>query len=132
MSGISDINTLLKSMSPKLREGTYVFITLPKEDFEQLNVNPMLVFEEEEDTTLIITKEEADSNKLPYEATWSLITLSIHSDLEAVGFLAAISNKLAEARISVNVISAYYHDHLFVPVDKTELAMEVLAKLSDT
>jgi hypothetical protein len=55
-----------------------------------------------------------------------MITLTIHSDLQAVGFLAPIMTRLAEAGISVNPVSAFYHDHLFVPWDKRNEAMEIL------
>ena len=52
-----------------------------------------------------------------------MITLSVHSSLDAVGFLAAITNKLAAAAISFNPVSAYYHDHLFIPANRAEQAM---------
>jgi YidC/Oxa1 family membrane protein insertase len=44
----------------------------------------------------------------------------------SVGFLAPIMTRLAEAGISVNPVSAFYHDHLFVPWDKRNEAMEIL------
>jgi hypothetical protein len=61
-----------------------------------------------------------------------MITLTVQSSLEAVGFLAAITTKLATHGISVNAISAYYHDHLFVPADKAEIAMRLLQEFSET
>jgi len=67
---------------------------------------------------------------LPIEKTFlsvfRMIALSVRSSLDAVGFLAAISQKLAEHEISVNAISAYYHDHLFVPTAQAERVMELL------
>jgi hypothetical protein len=54
--------------------------------------------------------------------------LTVHSSLEAVGFLAAITARLAETGISVNVVSAFYHDHLFVPHDRAD---EALARIFD-
>jgi hypothetical protein len=55
-----------------------------------------------------------------------MITLSIHSDLEAVGFLAAITTALAAIDIPVNAVSAYYHDHTFVPYEHHDDALECL------
>jgi hypothetical protein len=46
-----------------------------------------------------------------------------------VGFLAAVMARLAAHGISTNAISAYYHDHLFLPVDRAEEAMELLQSL---
>ena len=60
--------------------------------------------------------------------TW--ITLDVHSSLEAVGLTAAVSAALAEENISCNVVAAYYHDHLFVPVADAERAMETLMRLT--
>ncbi|HEY9768965.1 MAG TPA: ACT domain-containing protein [Coleofasciculaceae cyanobacterium] len=60
-----------------------------------------------------------------------MITLSVHSSLEAVSFLAAITAKLAEHKIGVNPVSAYHHDHLFVPVSRAQEAMILLKEFSD-
>jgi hypothetical protein len=46
-----------------------------------------------------------------------------------VGFLAAITARLAQAGISLNAVSAYYHDHLFVPWENRERAMQILKEL---
>jgi hypothetical protein len=114
-------------MKPKLAPGEYVFCTVkPKLPL----VKARMVFEEEEGTTLILEKKLADKNSLPYSGTWSLVTLTVHSDLAAVGLLAAITEKLAKSGISVNAVSAYYHDHLFVPKDRAKEAMALLAEFS--
>ena len=67
---------------------------------------------------------------LSYSLVCAWITLTVHSSLEAVGLTAAVSRALAEENISCNVVAAYYHDHLFVPVGDGERAMEVLLALS--
>jgi uncharacterized protein len=59
-----------------------------------------------------------------------MITLRIHSSLEAVGFLARIAAELARLGISVNVVSAFHHDHLFVPAGRAEEAMAALRALA--
>jgi hypothetical protein len=117
-------------MQPKRVSGKFVFCTVSNSKLSALKITPKLIFQEEEGVTLILEKEVADKNKLSYDKIWSLITLNINSDLSAVGFLAAITPALAQAGISVNVVSAYYHDHLFVPERKEKEAISVLKRLS--
>ena len=59
-----------------------------------------------------------------------MITLNVHSALDAVGFLAAVATALSERGIGVNPVAGYYHDHLFIPADRAEEAMAVLEGLS--
>ncbi|MEO1490422.1 MAG: ACT domain-containing protein, partial [Pseudomonadota bacterium] len=57
-------------------------------------------------------------------------SLEVHSDLEAVGLTAAVSVALADAGIACNVIAGLHHDHLFVPWERRETAIEQLQRLS--
>jgi hypothetical protein len=59
-----------------------------------------------------------------------MITLEVNSSLEAVGFLAAITGRLAEAGIPVNPVSGFHHDHLFMPEGRAEEAMAILGKMA--
>lgn len=129
---ITNLNALIKSMKPQLNLGEYVFCTLSKVKLNALNIEPVMEFEEEEGITVIVEKAVADANTLPYQGTWGWITLAVNSDLAAVGFLAAMTKKLAEGDISVNAVSAFYHDHLFVPYEKAKKAMSLLEELSKT
>ncbi|MCM8782726.1 MAG: ACT domain-containing protein [Candidatus Omnitrophica bacterium] len=130
MAKIKDLNKLLKSIDPRLIKGEYVFCTLSKNKYSKLNLNPLMFFNEKEGITLILKKDLADKNDLFYEKVWRLITLNVHSDLSAVGFLAEITKKLASSNISVNAVSAYYHDHIFVPSEKSKEALKLLRHLS--
>lgn len=130
MSGIKDLNKLIKSMKPALIKGNFVFCTISEKQFSKLKVRPKLIFMEKEGITFIVEKKIADKNSLMYSSVWAMITLTIHSDLTAVGFLAVITNKLAKQGITVNVVSAYYHDHLFVPFKKAKKAVFLLKELS--
>ena len=49
-----------------------------------------------------------------------------------LGFLAVILRHLADAGVSVNVASGFYHDHLFVQDGEEELVMELLKELSQS
>ncbi|MHA1587886.1 MAG: ACT domain-containing protein [Candidatus Thorarchaeota archaeon] len=131
MSGENDLEILLRSMHPRLSEYQFVFCTILPDKLSTLKMEPLFVFREKEGATIIIEKRQADSESLDYDAVWSWISLTVHSSLSAIGFLAAITAKLSENRISVNVVSAYFHDHLFVPQEKASLAMQVLVDFQE-
>ena len=126
MSGETKIKILLQTMQPLLSPEEYVFCSLQLQDVKNLDLNSVGTFREKEGLTLILTKKEADRHKLTYSAIFSMITLEVHSSLEAVGFMAAIASLLARHNISVNPVSAYYHDHLFIPVARSQEAMSLL------
>ncbi|MBD1935639.1 MULTISPECIES: ACT domain-containing protein [Cyanophyceae] len=130
MLGETDLDVLLKSMKPVLRDGEFVFCILSPQCFNELDFQPIGQFQEDEGLTLILKREQADNLGLQYEYISRMITLSVHSNLNAVGFLAAITAKLTEYGISVNPVAAYYHDHLFVPTEKANDAIKALAELS--
>lgn len=130
MFGEKSLTTLLKSMQPELLKEEYIFCLVPPEQVKTLNIAPVCQFRELEGMTLILTRQEAERVNIDYKLVFKMITLQVHSSLEAVGFIAAIANKLAENGISVNVVSAYYHDHLFVSSEKAEQVMQLLAEMS--
>jgi uncharacterized protein len=130
MSGELNLEQLLKSMQPVLQNGEYIFCSLDPQDDRCAAVKPIGSFQEREGLTLILSREEADAAGIPYTSTFARITLSVHSSLEAVGFLAKITSLLAQQGISVNPVSAYYHDHLFVPIARVNEAMQLLQTLA--
>lgn len=128
MSGITDLNTLLASMSPVIDNNTYVFCCIAHGSMENyLSLEPLATFKEIEGMTLVLTKEIADKAGLSYQICFRCITLNVHSSLEAVGLTAAVASQLTNYGISANVIAAFYHDHIFVPAGKAELALEALS-----
>jgi hypothetical protein len=126
VGGETDLKTLLASMRPELRPDVYVFITVPS--FQDLpdGVQPLMVFGEREGWTCILTEAAARAAGLAGIFRCRMITLTVHSSLEAVGFLAAVTTRLAAAGIGVNPVSGFYHDHLFVPAERAEEAMAIL------
>lgn len=131
MAGETDLETLLQSMQPTLHPGVYVFATVP-EDLETESLRPRMSFVEAEGTTLILLKEVAETHGIDFDFPCRMITLNVHSALEAVGFLAAITNKLAALKMGVNPVSAYFHDHLFVPEDRADDAIQALMEFSSS
>ena len=120
---------VLRELKPKLNDGNFVFCTV--RDLSGINISDILfLFQEEEDTTVVIKRELADCLNLSYSYIASWITLTIHSSLEEVGLTALFSKALSDRGISCNVVAAYNHDHIFVDKKDTGKAMDILDELS--
>ena len=132
MAAITDLDLLLKSMSPELIDGNYVFCTVDGALVDYVQLNPISTFREKEGLTLVLEEDVATKAQLDFDAVFSLITLSVHSSLEAVGLTAAFATKLGSYGISANVVAGYYHDHIFVQKDKAEAAISALKEFSET
>ncbi|SDP22361.1 ACT domain-containing protein [Afipia sp. GAS231] len=130
MTGGRDLAALLQNMKPEMREGVFVFCTIAEDAEIPAAIRPLLTFRETEGTTLVIRQDEAERLGLSCQFTARLITLTVHSSLQAVGFLAAITARLAAAGISVNAVSAFYHDHLFVPEHRADEALRLLQDMA--
>ena len=129
MTGETNLQTLLASMSPKLDDTDWVFATVAEEEAISLLQQSIASFREAEGLTLVLPRSasgDLESVSMPMKR----ITLEVHSSLEAVGLTAAVAAALAEAGISANVVAAYYHDHIFVPKVSAERALAVLEALS--
>ncbi|KIX98974.1 uncharacterized protein Z520_05435 [Fonsecaea multimorphosa CBS 102226] len=85
-------------------------------------------------TTLILPLETARKHNLQdhqYTYPCRMITCAVHSSLAAVGFMAVLATRLAREGISVNPVSGFYHDHLFVPVERADEAVAVLGSVRE-
>jgi len=81
---------------------------------------------EDEGLTVVVPRERADELGLQYEFVAAWITLRLHSELEAVGLTAAFSRALADAGIGCNVLAGLHRDHLLMPADRADEAIDVL------
>jgi uncharacterized protein len=125
---LRDLDTLITSMEPELQPGVYVFASLPH-DASIGHAGVVATFREREGMTVVMEEEAAKAANIAplFRAAW--ITLTVHSDLNAVGLTAAFARALGESSISCNVIAAAYHDHIFVPFDDAARAMDALRNL---
>jgi hypothetical protein len=116
--GEVDLGRLLAALDPRLHTERYSFSgtsesTLGPDEFALVR----------EDDGLCVIRTASDGE-------WARISLGVHSSLNAVGLTAALSRRLAEAGISANIVAALRHDHIFVPWDLREEALELLTGLS--
>ncbi len=124
--GESDLDRLIRDMRPVLEDEELVFCSLPLGQGESYFPTCQGYYKEREGVTIIIGRHLADLDGLPYDFVFKRITLDVHSSLGAVGFLANITSVLAAQEISVNLISAFYHDHLYVQAHQAQLAIDTL------
>lgn len=130
MAGETDLGKLLALMRPRLLEGCYVFCTIADAGDVDLNtLMPLASYREDEGLSVVLDQRSADRAGLKYQGLFRGITLSVHSSLEAVGLTAAVAGKLASNGISANVIAAHFHDHVFVPAEHADHALQLLTEL---
>ncbi len=122
-----DLSVILANLRPQLSNEDYVFISLNNCSINRVNrLDPIATIQEKEGTTLVITEERALSDNLEYDTVFKCITLGVLSSLKSVGLINAISKCLSDNDISCNVISGYFHDHLFIQNDLCKRAMDLL------
>lgn len=116
-------------MRPEARDGEFVIASVPALHIAGLPAEAIIY--EDEGPTVVLRREDADRLEIGYDFVAAWITLRVHSDLAAVGLTAAFSTALADAGISCNVLAGFHHDHLLVPADRRDDALEVLAALTE-
>jgi hypothetical protein len=125
---IASLPQLLRQLEPVRNAGVFVYSSVPT-GFVPDGIAAVAPFREDEGLTLIVTEAEAYGAGLPvlFRACW--ITLRVHSDLQAVGLTAAVARALTDAGISCNVVAAAHHDHVFVPYERGDDALDCLRAL---
>lgn len=125
---VRDLEDMLAGLDPACDPRPYRFLALPLEDAGADWIeDPFAVIREEEGVTYIVPSDVEGGG----EGHFARISLRVHSALDGVGLTAAVATGLAAEGIACNVVAAFHHDHLFVPWDRREDAMEVLQNLSD-
>lgn len=121
-----DLTRLLQGMAPVLHGMEYGYAVWSG---GALPFAPFVTVAEEEGLTVIAALEEMARAGLVPEP-WARISLTVQSDLAAVGLTAAFSSALAAEGISCNVVAGFHHDHLFVPWDRRFDALAALERLA--
>lgn len=121
--GETDLQRLLAGLAPELAEHPRAIRS--QAAGASVPAEAIMLFREHEGVTTVVEVDESSDEPL-----WAQITLRIHSSLEAVGMMAAIAAALAVRDIPCNAVSAYYHDHLFVPWSRRDDAIAALQELS--
>ncbi len=129
--GETDLEAMLAKLAVERRPGvfTYIAVEVPTPG---LLAAAHAVVKEGELTTIVLPVEAAERSGQPVAVRLAWLTLTVFSSLEAIGLTAAVSARLTERDISCNVLAGYHHDHLLVPVERVDDAVEALtARASD-
>ena len=113
----------MSDLDPVRRPGEFVFVVADE------GVRAEATVREEEGLTVVLRRERADELGLSYDYVAAWITLRVDSTLEQVGLTALFSRALADASISCNVLAGLHHDHLLVPAERADEAIEILCAL---
>jgi len=126
--GLTDLRALLAALDPELDPVPKRFLHASYEKARERMADALMMFREAEGTTLIVdVDDETPGND---RMLWARITLRVQSSLTAVGLMAAVSAALAKRGIPCNPVSAFLHDHLFVPWDRRDDALDALSHLT--
>ena len=125
---ISDLEELLRSLDPHLNSGAYAFVSLP--EGRQFEPSTAVAFiREAEGVSVVMDTAVAAAAGFAITQTYAWISLSVYSDLQAVGLTAELARVLAAAGIGCNVIAGARHDHVFVPSSQAQAALSELLAL---
>jgi uncharacterized protein len=125
--GETNLTALLRGMEPALHDVPYGYGLWTG---EALPFAPFATVAETEGLTVVAPLAEIEAAGMVSDP-WARISLTIHSDLAAVGLTAAFAGALGAVGVSANVIAGLYHDHIFVPWDRRQDALAALRALSD-
>ena len=146
--GEMNLDVLLANMVPELIPQEYVFAALDYKAVARVmpamvealsneeNSSVIALFKEKEALTVYCSQSFLSSipEDLVKESSkpMAMITLQIHSALDAVGLTAAFATELGEHGMSANVMAGFYHDHIFISggMETGQKAVEALQALS--
>lgn len=117
----TDLAVLLRTMEPVLHPEPYGFAVWDG----PLPFRPFATVAEAEGLTVVAALALVGGGD-----PWARISLTVQSDLAAVGLTAAFATALGREGIRCNVIAGVHHDHLFVQWDRRFDAVAALEALS--
>jgi uncharacterized protein len=129
VAAVRDLDLLLASMEPVLHGAEYGYATLPPGAVVPAGLAVFATVAEDEGLTLVALADDLGRAGIACLPGWARISLTVHSDLQAVGLTAAIATALGAIGISANVVAGYYHDHFFVQRARAADAMAALERL---
>ena len=139
---VTNIEDLLKKTRVEIAPETFALVSLSNEQWLNLLQNPELsprmtapfmIFKDKWEVTLLLDEIDFEAMRVglrdaKIERNFRLLSFDVELDFSVVGFLAFVSNKLAEAGISIVALSAFARDHLLIKQEDLAKTLKVLGE----
>lgn len=123
-----ELKKILSQSSFKVVPGSYVYVKAKK---RPADAKYFAIIEDAEEVTIVTSREEAKA--LDYfeisDKDYCLIALNVAVPFYSVGFLAAVSETIAQAGLNILIISTFSKDYILVKSDACESAFSQLKKI---
>jgi len=123
--GETDLDKMLASLRVERRPGVFTYVAVAVPTPGLLAAAHAMVIEGET-TTLVLPQEAAQRAGFTVDLEMAWLSLTVQSSLEAVGLTAAFAATLGEVGIPCNVLAGFHHDHILVPADRADDAIDAL------
>jgi hypothetical protein len=128
VTGETDLAKMLASLRIQRRDDPMTVVHV--QSSVELGQGIAALIREDEGTTAVVSIAEAERRGWPVDFRAAWLTVSVHSSLSAVGLTAALAAVLADRGIACNVLAGYFHDHMLVPLERVDEAIDVLEALA--
>ena len=121
--GEPNLQWQLAQLAPRLEGEPRVF--RPFAGGDPLPGNAVMIFRDDEGLSMILEVDVA----APGETVYAQITLGLKASQDPSRLFVILTSQLATRGVPCNIVSSFYHHHLFVLWDDADIAMEVLMSL---
>jgi uncharacterized protein len=125
MSGQKNLAEVIKSLKASCDNIEYGFAAVQNNKIS-IDDQVFCTVKENEGFTIIADKKYFETNGIKYDCPFAKLTIETHTSLDLIGLTAVLSKKLADNNIPANIIAGYYHDHIFVPYELRQKAIDLI------
>lgn len=123
-----ELRSIIKKSTFHIVKGIFVYAKVSK----ATNLDKCFMISKDEDEITIVTQKDNLETKCLVERNkddYSLIALNVSVPFYSVGFLAAVSNAIADQGMNILIISTYSKDYVLVKYESLERVKKTLLKL---
>ena len=137
-----EVLEILKKTRVEIASETFALASLSNEQWLKLLENPELsprmtapfmIFKDRWEVTLLLDETDFEAMRVGLRDAkigkgFRLLSFDVELDFSVVGFLAFVSNKLAENQIPIVALSAFSRDHLLIKQEDLTKSLKILGE----